>query len=754
MPVTETQDAFVVAAATGISLSHMVSLTAGAGSPTYLIVTGLDRNEYAVSSTGATGSLSGNGQTDAAAALTGDARSLGITFAWQAATGEYCNSTYGYLNNVVYTASSSPGDITDLSFFGTSSRFAATYDAANPYALMETDAAGYLGTVTVATEPGFTATVPAQATPDSLAAVARGFVGQAWNVNGCWTLASTIAAEAGAALPAQSTLIGLAGQGSGEWTVVFNGPTGQTGNWQSMVTTGDVIVIGDASGLAHVTTCVAGSGATAQLVDNIAYVGTGGQYVNAAGDGSASDVTIAAAHAAAQEWSGVLTSDVVIYRLDTPVVTTNQDTVSVAGGGTLALAGVFGATDPSGKAITDYQVCTTSAADSLLVNGVTTAAAGTANAASVRSLSAIDLLGGTAGGSDTLAVRAFNGLYWGDWATLAVSVTAGASTIPAPPTVTAAAPPTISDPTPPQSWTAGRPVAFALPAGSFADPQGAALTLTAGLAGGGALPGGLHFDAATQSFLGTAPVVPGSYAIAVTATDPAGLSATDLFTATVTAAAPRVTGPTPGQSWAAGQSVSFALPANSFTDPQGEALHYMATQADGAPLPAGLTFDGSTATFTGTAPITPEMLGLTVTATDASGLAASESVAVTITGSAPRLSYPTANQNWQGGTPVSFALPAGTFADPQGTALGFQAFQISGPSQLDWLQFDPATARFTGNVPQDVSGPIGIAVVATDALGLSAAETFAVTFRPAGRLNLTPTPSLPVAATEMLALQA
>ena len=79
-------------------------------------------------------------------------------------------------------------------------------------------------------------------------------------MNGCWTLASTIAAEAGAGLSVTSTMTGAVGQANGEWIVAYNGPAGQSGNWQSMVTAGEVILFGTTSGsVAHITTCVSGS---------------------------------------------------------------------------------------------------------------------------------------------------------------------------------------------------------------------------------------------------------------------------------------------------------------------------------------------------------------------------------------------------------------------------------------------------------------------------------------------------------------
>src|SRR5579872_6314573 len=314
--------ALVESGSTAISLSQMFSVTAGGSDPTYLVLTALDRNEYTLGAAGAVGSLSGGGRTLGLGNIGGDGRGTGIVFTYQAANGRYYNSTYSYLDQLSYNSSARLGDVTDLSLFGSSNLTIASFYATNVYDLVQLDAAGYLGSATIVTQPKFTTAVPIHATPDSIVSVANSFVGQAWNMNGCWVLASTIAAEAGASLPVQSTMTGVPGQANGEWIVAYNGPAGQSGNWQSMVTAGEIVVIGTAGGGAHITTCVSGSGTSAMLVDNITYMNGSGQVTNPANDGSSSDIIVAAPHAASQEWSGVLSSSVVIYELDTPVVST------------------------------------------------------------------------------------------------------------------------------------------------------------------------------------------------------------------------------------------------------------------------------------------------------------------------------------------------------------------------------------------------------------------------------------------------
>ena len=233
--------------------------------------------------------------------------------------------------------------------------------------------------------------------------------------------ASTIAAEAGSSLPVQSTA-DMAGQGNGEWFVAFNGPAGDTGNWQSMVTTGEMIGFETSSGSGHITTVVSGSGSTAMLVDNAAFENASGQIVNSANDGSPDDITIEAAHPASAEWSGVQADTVVIYELDSPVVTPLSAGLTLSPENVASLGPLFSAGDPEGKAVTTYQVYETDPGDMLLVSGKSVAASSAATSVTVSSLSQVSLQAGNADDAGTIEVRASNGTYWGDWASLGVTV--------------------------------------------------------------------------------------------------------------------------------------------------------------------------------------------------------------------------------------------------------------------------------------------------------------------------------------------
>ena len=644
MSVLTKDSAFVDPSATAIGLDQIFGVSAAITNPTYLVLTALDRNEYTAGATGATGSFMGNGQALNLRSIGSDARGAGIVFTYQASTGRYYNSTYGYLDQLTYNSSGSAGDVTNLSLFGTNNLSQANAYASNAYAMMQVDAAGYLGSATIVTQPKFTGIVPTQTTPDSLVAVADGFVGQAWNMDGCWILTSTIAADAGASLPVQSTAVGLPGQANGEWIVAYNGPAGQTGNWQSMVKAGEMVVFQTGSGGGHITTCVSGTGSSAMLVDNITYVNSSGAIQNAANDGSSNDVIVAAPHIASQEWAGVSASSVVIYELDTPIVTDTVASDAIAANTSLGLGSLFTATDPANKAIVQWQVYDTAASDSLVMGGIVYHDHAATSALTTASLSSLSLLAGSTAAADTLEVRAYNGSYWGDWTSLGVAVSA-----PAPVVLSA---PILASQTAAQTWLGGKAISLTLPSGTFTDPQNEALTYTATQTNGAALPSWLRFNAATETFTGTAPSTAQSLGIKVTATDTSGLATSETFTANVQVPAPkpvpvpgiRVSAPTPHQTWTDGQAAHLTLSPNTFTDALGLKMYFAAYEVSGPNITGWLHFNSSTDTISGFVPRTARgTVQLEVVAWDQKYMSAIDLFSVTL---APASGHVRSPANW------------------------------------------------------------------------------------------------------------
>ncbi|HSC69291.1 MAG TPA: putative Ig domain-containing protein, partial [Cellvibrio sp.] len=165
--------------------------------------------------------------------------------------------------------------------------------------------------------------------------------------------------------------------------------------------------------------------------------------------------------------------------------------------------------------------------------------------------------------------------------------------------------PTVATPIGNQTATEDSPFNFTFGAGTFTDQDvGDANNLTYSTS---ALPTWLSFDPATRTFSGTpsnADVTPigTPVSITVTATDPSGLSVTDTFTIAVvnTNDAPEVNEPLVDQSATQGQAFSYPFASDTFIDPDGNVLTYSARLSNGDPLPAWLSFDSATRTFSGT----------------------------------------------------------------------------------------------------------------------------------------------------------
>jgi|GEM_PF-1471486 len=68
-----------------------------------------------------------------------------------------------------------------------------------------------------------------------------------------------------------------------------------------------------------------------------------------------------------------------------------------------------------------------------------------------------------------------------------------------------------------------------------------------------------------------------------------------------------------------GRVFSFTLPAGSFTDADGNTLSYRATLSNGSALPSWLSFNTTTRTFSGTAPLSSPNYTIRVTANDGQG---------------------------------------------------------------------------------------------------------------------------------------
>ena len=179
--------------------------------------------------------------------------------------------------------------------------------------------------------------------------------------------------------------------------------------------------------------------------------------------------------------------------------------------------------------------------------------------------------------------------------------------------------PIVANLIPNQVGTVGQGFSFTIPTNTFSDPNGDALALSVS-----GLPPGLSF---ANGVISGTPSVSGVSTVTVTATDPGGLFVSTTFTITINPVPamnlpPVVANVIPNQVGTVGQGFSFTIPANTFSDPNGDAL---ALSVSG--LPPGLSF--ANGVISGT-PSVSGVSTVTVTATDPGGLFVSTTFTITI----------------------------------------------------------------------------------------------------------------------------
>lgn len=267
-------------------------------------------------------------------------------------------------------------------------------------------------------------------------------------------------------------------------------------------------------------------------------------------------------------------------------------------------------------------------------------------------------------------------------------------------------------------------------AGAF----GAARMLNLRQADGSPLPGWLTFDAERGLLRGT-PVNGdvGPLDLIVEAWGDYGPLATQRLRLSVnnTNDAPEVGATLSDRRAVQDAPFSFTLPADSFRDVDvGDVLTYSATLENGDPLPAWLSFDAQTGTFSGT-PGNDDVgeLQLRITATDSSGAGAAQAFRLTVANvnDAPEVAMALADQQASKDTPFSFTVPEGAFRDVDaGDVLTLSATRADGSALPSWLAFDAATRTFSGLPANDHVGSLAVRLSATDLAGAQASQTFVI----------------------------
>ena len=205
--------------------------------------------------------------------------------------------------------------------------------------------------------------------------------------------------------------------------------------------------------------------------------------------------------------------------------------------------------------------------------------------------------------------------------------------------------------------------------------------------------------------------------------------------------APTVPNPIADQNATEDAAFTCTVPVNTFSDVDaGDTLTWSATKADGTALPAWLSFDAGTRTFSGT-PANGDVGTITVkvTATDGSSASVSDEFTVMVanTNDAPTVPKPIADQNATEDAAFSFTVPVNTFNDVDaGDSLTYTATKSDGSALPGWLSFNAGTRTFSGTPLNGDVGSITVKMTATDGSSASVSDQFLLTV---GNVNDAPT---------------
>ncbi|RRB00084.1 putative Ig domain-containing protein [Larkinella rosea] len=286
-------------------------------------------------------------------------------------------------------------------------------------------------------------------------------------------------------------------------------------------------------------------------------------------------------------------------------------------------------------------------------------------------------------------------------------------------------PPVVSQSIADQSGREGQPFSFTIGAGTFTDPDNnlASIQVTG-------LPDGLSYASANKVISGT-PTSAGVYTVVVKATDALSATAVTSFRITVEAQPrpapnmpPVVVQVPSNQTATVGQTFSYQLPANGFTDPDGSIVSVAVSG-----LPAGLNYTPNNRIISGI-PTTPQTATVTVTATDNEGEPISTTFRVVVNAApsvnqAPAVAQLIPNQTATTGQLFTYTIGSNVFTDTDGTVAKVEV--LSGlPAGLAYTQ----SSQLISGTPTAPSTTT-VTVKATDNDGGWVTTTFKLTVNPA-----------------------
>jgi len=177
------------------------------------------------------------------------------------------------------------------------------------------------------------------------------------------------------------------------------------------------------------------------------------------------------------------------------------------------------------------------------------------------------------------------------------------------------------------------------------------------------------------------------------------------------------------------QPFTAALPADVFSDVDGDVLLTEARSLGGGALPSWLSYDRATRTFTGTPPA--DFNGQVAVELYASDGAAETTrqilISISPVNDAPELVSSLPDLSSQEDSGLSFTIDVNHFTDRDGDALTLSARLANGAVLPQWLSFDGT--HLTGSPPANFNGSFNIEIVASDGV-LTASDFFTLTIDP------------------------
>ncbi|GMQ57738.1 hypothetical protein AN1V17_21330 [Vallitalea sediminicola] len=227
------------------------------------------------------------------------------------------------------------------------------------------------------------------------------------------------------------------------------------------------------------------------------------------------------------------------------------------------------------------------------------------------------------------------------------------------------------------------------------------------------MPTGITFDESSKTFSGV-PTATGSYDVTITMTE-AGYSVSDTFTIIVTATntSPTVSSEIPDQQGEVGVEFSYTIPIGTFTNVDG-----FTYTAEG--MPSGITFSGSSKTFTGT-PTVADLYMVTVTVSDGNN-SITDTFNLTVNNSdntAPTVANEIPDQTATVGKAFTYVIPENTFTDAENDTL---TYSMSTTNSAIIFDGDTRTLIYTPTTEDTVS----VTITVTDEGEEETSDTFEI----------------------------